>query len=297
MTTIAPWAPVLEGEELAYLGTEEARAGRTEPFPGDLDPRVASALVAQGITALWRHQAEAWEALRAGGNLIVTTGTASGKSLAFNLPGARPPGARPEEPRALPLPDEGTRAGPGAGARCLRAQGSEARDLRRRHGDGAALADPALGERHPDEPGHAPRRRPAAPRPLGRRAREPPLRRGRRGTRLPRRLRLARRERAAAAAAARSLVRVRAAVRARLRDDRQPRAAGRVTARCTCDRRRRRRGAACGADDRALEPGAPGRGARPARERARRCIQAARGLRRRRACARSASRRAARRWS
>ena len=60
--------------------------GRTEQFPDDLDPRVASALVAQGITGLYTHQAETWEALRAGGNAIVTTSTASGKSLAFNLP-------------------------------------------------------------------------------------------------------------------------------------------------------------------------------------------------------------------
>jgi DEAD/DEAH box helicase domain-containing protein len=80
------WLQILEGEELAYLGTEPARTGRSEPFPDDLEPRVASALVGLGITSLWRHQAEAWEAARAGGNLIVTTGTASGKSLAFNLP-------------------------------------------------------------------------------------------------------------------------------------------------------------------------------------------------------------------
>ena len=65
---------------------EPPRTGRTEAFPDDLDPRVASALVAQGITALYTHQAETWEALRAGGNAIVTTSTASGKSLAFNLP-------------------------------------------------------------------------------------------------------------------------------------------------------------------------------------------------------------------
>ena len=43
-------------------------------------------LVAQGITGLYTHQAETWEALRGGGNAIVTTSTASGKSLAFNLP-------------------------------------------------------------------------------------------------------------------------------------------------------------------------------------------------------------------
>ncbi|HET9508229.1 MAG TPA: DEAD/DEAH box helicase [Gaiellaceae bacterium] len=87
MTSVASgWADVLQGEELAYLGTEPERSGRSEPFPDDLDPRVASALVALGISSLWRHQAEAWEAARDGGNLIVTTGTASGKSLAFNLP-------------------------------------------------------------------------------------------------------------------------------------------------------------------------------------------------------------------
>jgi DEAD/DEAH box helicase domain-containing protein len=80
------WLELLQGEELAHVAVEPPRAGRAEPFPDDLDPRVASALVAQGITALYRHQAEAWAALRAGGNAIVTTSTASGKSLAFNLP-------------------------------------------------------------------------------------------------------------------------------------------------------------------------------------------------------------------
>jgi DEAD/DEAH box helicase domain-containing protein len=87
VTVVSPaWLDLLEGEELAHLSVEPARTGRTEPFPDDLDQRVASALVAQGITALYRHQAEAWEALRTGGNVIVTTSTASGKSLAFNLP-------------------------------------------------------------------------------------------------------------------------------------------------------------------------------------------------------------------
>ena len=87
MATVAPaWQEILVGEELAHLAVEPPRAGQSEPFPDDLDPRVASALVAQGITALYSHQAETWEALRAGGNAIVTTSTASGKSLAFNLP-------------------------------------------------------------------------------------------------------------------------------------------------------------------------------------------------------------------
>ncbi|MGH3073041.1 MAG: DEAD/DEAH box helicase [Gaiellaceae bacterium] len=87
MSTRSPAAFGVEGAaELAHLSVEPPRTGLTEPFPDDLDPAVASALVAQGITALYRHQAEAWEALRGGGNAIVTTSTASGKSLAFNLP-------------------------------------------------------------------------------------------------------------------------------------------------------------------------------------------------------------------
>jgi DEAD/DEAH box helicase domain-containing protein len=86
LTLAAGWADLLEGEEIAYAGTEPARDARTEPVPDDLDPRVTSALVATGVTSLFRHQAETWEAARRGENVVVTTGTASGKSLAFNLP-------------------------------------------------------------------------------------------------------------------------------------------------------------------------------------------------------------------
>jgi len=82
----ATWADLLEGEEIAYRGVEASRKAREEALPDDLDPRVASALLANGVTALYRHQAEAWESARRGENVVVTTGTASGKSLAFNLP-------------------------------------------------------------------------------------------------------------------------------------------------------------------------------------------------------------------
>ena len=41
---------------------------------------------AVAVDALYLHQLEAWEAAARGGNLVVTTGTASGKTLAFNLP-------------------------------------------------------------------------------------------------------------------------------------------------------------------------------------------------------------------
>jgi len=63
------WDDLLTGEEIAYLGTEPALEPLAEPFPDDLDPRVQSALVAQGITSLYRHQAEAWEGAQRGGHL------------------------------------------------------------------------------------------------------------------------------------------------------------------------------------------------------------------------------------
>ncbi|HET6642095.1 MAG TPA: DEAD/DEAH box helicase, partial [Gaiellaceae bacterium] len=85
-TTATTWDDLLTGEELAHLATEAARSARVEPIPDDLDPRVREALDAAGVTALFAHQVLAWEAARRGEHLIVTTGTASGKTLAFNLP-------------------------------------------------------------------------------------------------------------------------------------------------------------------------------------------------------------------
>jgi len=85
-TPRAAWDALLEGEEVAYRTTEPARTARTEPLPPDLDPRVARALSARGIERLYVHQAEAWEAVARGEDVIVTTGTASGKSLAYALP-------------------------------------------------------------------------------------------------------------------------------------------------------------------------------------------------------------------
>jgi DEAD/DEAH box helicase domain-containing protein len=53
--------------------------------PDDLDPRVLAALERAGIEALYAHQEAALRAAFAGPT-IVTTGTASGKSLCFQLP-------------------------------------------------------------------------------------------------------------------------------------------------------------------------------------------------------------------
>ncbi|MDX1645379.1 MAG: DEAD/DEAH box helicase, partial [Thermoanaerobaculia bacterium] len=58
------------------------------PRHGDyeLPEPLAAALAEQGVERLWSHQAEGLEAVRRGRNALVTTPTASGKSLVFHLP-------------------------------------------------------------------------------------------------------------------------------------------------------------------------------------------------------------------
>ncbi|MEN3342513.1 MAG: box helicase protein [Actinomycetota bacterium] len=86
MTSIAHWDDLLQGEEVAYLATEPSRPARTAPLPPELHPKLRAALARQGVDELYAHQAAAWELVRQGLHVIVTTGTASGKTLAFNLP-------------------------------------------------------------------------------------------------------------------------------------------------------------------------------------------------------------------
>jgi DEAD/DEAH box helicase domain-containing protein len=84
-----PWSALLEtgraDERLVHEDLYDARAPRLVPVPDELSPAVASALQQAGIDRLYRHQAEALEAAF-NGPTIVTTGTASGKSLCFQLP-------------------------------------------------------------------------------------------------------------------------------------------------------------------------------------------------------------------
>ena len=84
--TLALPEELLAGEELAYLTTEPARAARSAPLPDELDDRVRKALSARGIEQLFTHQRDAWDAVARGEHVVIATGTASGKTLGFNLP-------------------------------------------------------------------------------------------------------------------------------------------------------------------------------------------------------------------
>ena len=66
--------------------TTPPRAAQTHPFPDDLPVALREALTTRQISLLYSHQIAAWTHARAGRNLILATGTASGKTLAYNLP-------------------------------------------------------------------------------------------------------------------------------------------------------------------------------------------------------------------
>jgi DEAD/DEAH box helicase domain-containing protein len=77
------WEGLLQGAEVSYLGVEPEREARFAPLPEELDDGVRAAI---GVPQLYAHQRAAWEAAARGEHVLTTTGTASGKTLAFNLP-------------------------------------------------------------------------------------------------------------------------------------------------------------------------------------------------------------------
>ena len=63
-----------------------AQSARPVPFPRTVDPRLQGACRRRGVATLYTHQAHCYERARAGCNVVLVTPTASGKTLAYNLP-------------------------------------------------------------------------------------------------------------------------------------------------------------------------------------------------------------------
>jgi DEAD/DEAH box helicase domain-containing protein len=76
------------------------RDSLTLPWPAWVSPELLARLEAQGVTAPWRHQVEAAQLARDGSHVVVATGTASGKSLAYQVPALT---RLAEDPRACVL--------------------------------------------------------------------------------------------------------------------------------------------------------------------------------------------------
>jgi len=90
VTSIVPVSPtdvlpaLLRGA--AHVERLPARSGRPVAWPSWIATDLIAELAGQGITAPWQHQAEAAELAHAGTHVVLATGTASGKSLAYQAP-------------------------------------------------------------------------------------------------------------------------------------------------------------------------------------------------------------------
>ncbi|MDF8264781.1 DEAD/DEAH box helicase [Luteipulveratus flavus] len=91
---------------LLHVEDLPARSEQLVDWPTWVNPQVAAALRGSGLTRLWSHQREAADLAYEGEHVIVSTGTASGKSLAYLLP-------------ILSAASDGTTAASGRGATAL----------------------------------------------------------------------------------------------------------------------------------------------------------------------------------
>jgi DEAD/DEAH box helicase domain-containing protein len=74
-------------ERVTHVEHVAARAGRHADWPGWADPLLVDRLRLAGVQRPWEHQVQAAELAHGGSSVVVATGTASGKSLAYLLPG------------------------------------------------------------------------------------------------------------------------------------------------------------------------------------------------------------------
>lgn len=73
-------------ERLTHLEVLPPRLPRWAPWPDWVSPEVAAAWQRSGIDQLWLHQATAADQAHAGVHTVLSTGTASGKSMGYLLP-------------------------------------------------------------------------------------------------------------------------------------------------------------------------------------------------------------------
>ena len=140
------WGELLTGEEVAHVSLEPARAARLAPLPAGAPPASSrDALARRGVTALYTHQARGVGRGAARRARHRHDRDRERQDARVQPARARRDRARPEA-RALYLYP--TKALAQDQARALAAfgvAGLRAGDLRRRHADRAALADPQAG--------------------------------------------------------------------------------------------------------------------------------------------------------
>ncbi|MEW5982796.1 MAG: DEAD/DEAH box helicase [Acidobacteriota bacterium] len=88
---VAPGPGLLEGADapdglITAVRRVAAAEARDVDYPPGIDARLRAALAARGLERLYTHQAEAIAHALAGRHVVITTPTASGKTLCYNVP-------------------------------------------------------------------------------------------------------------------------------------------------------------------------------------------------------------------
>ncbi|MBB3083444.1 DEAD/DEAH box helicase [Geodermatophilus sabuli] len=89
-----------EEQPVTHVHRMPVRESRTQPWPEWVGAQLRERLETQGVQAPYRHQVEAAELAHDGRHVVVATGTASGKSLAYQVPALT---RLAEDPRACVL--------------------------------------------------------------------------------------------------------------------------------------------------------------------------------------------------
>ncbi len=85
--TLDDWLNEAEfAANIAFRQLTPARNAVFEPFPASIKQILQQVLKQKGISALYSHQADAIRRLEAGENIVISTGTSSGKSLCYSIP-------------------------------------------------------------------------------------------------------------------------------------------------------------------------------------------------------------------
>jgi len=71
---------------IPFLQELARREAMLASFPQEIHPALVDTLTSKGILNLYLHQAESYTACEKGKNLVISTGTSSGKSLCYQLP-------------------------------------------------------------------------------------------------------------------------------------------------------------------------------------------------------------------
>jgi DEAD/DEAH box helicase domain-containing protein len=87
-------------QPVTHVHRVPVRESSISPWPEWVSGQLRTRLEDRGVTAPWRHQVEAAQLAREGRHVVVATGTASGKSLAYQLPALT---RLAEDPRACVL--------------------------------------------------------------------------------------------------------------------------------------------------------------------------------------------------